>query len=203
MPTNLAMPMPRVPLLHELTRRWWLLLLRGAAAIAFGVLAFIWPGVTLFTLVLLYGAFALIDGVLALAAVFTSRSDAVPRWWLVLTGILGIAVGLFALLWPGITALALITFIGAWAIVRGVLEIAAAIQLRKRIEGEWLLILAGFMSVLFGLGVLSFPGTGALALIWLIAIYAVAIGIVMIMLALRLRAHRSRMSRDTLHTRAS
>src|SRR6266481_3241182 len=99
MPTNLAMPMPRVPLLHELTRRWWLLLLRGAAAIAFGVLA--------------------------LAAAFTSRSDPVPRWWLVLTGILGIAVGLFALLWPGITALALITFIGALASVRGVLEIAA------------------------------------------------------------------------------
>jgi len=78
----------------------------------------------------------LIDGVLALAAAFTSRSDTVPRWWLELTGILGIAVGLFALLWPGITALALITFIGAWATVRGVLEIAAAVQLRKRIEGK-------------------------------------------------------------------
>jgi uncharacterized membrane protein HdeD (DUF308 family) len=203
MPTNLTMPMPHVPLLHELTRHWWLLLLRGVAAIAFGILAFIWPGVTLFTLVILYGAFALIDGVLALAASFTSRSDTVPRWWLVLTGILGIAAGLIAMLWPGITALVLIMFIGAWAIVRGVLEIAAAIQLRKQIEGEWLLVLAGVLSVLFGLGVLIFPSTGALALIWLIAIYAVAIGVVMIMLALRLRAHRSRMSTATLRAGTS
>jgi uncharacterized membrane protein HdeD (DUF308 family) len=203
MPTNLTMPMPHVPLLQELTRHWWLLLLRGVAAIAFGILAFIWPGVTLFTLMILYGAFALIDGVLALAASFTSRSDAVPRWWLVLTGILGIAAGLIALFWPGITALVLIMFIGAWAIVRGVMEILAAIQLRKQIEGEWLLVLAGVLSVLFGLGVLIFPGTGALALIWLIAIYAVAIGVVMIMLALRLRAHRSWMSTTTLHGDAS
>jgi len=177
-----------------MTKRWWLLLLRGVAAIAFGVLAFIWPGVTLFTLVILYGAFALIDGILSLAAAFASRSETVPRWWLVLTGILGIAAGLIAMFWPGITALVLIVFIGAWAIVRGIMEIIAAIQLRKEIEGEWLLVLAGVLSVLFGLGVLIFPGTGALALIWLIAIYAVAVGIVMIMLALRLRAHRSRMS---------
>jgi uncharacterized membrane protein HdeD (DUF308 family) len=152
---------------------------------------------------ILYGAFALIDGVLALAASFTSRSDTVPRWWLVLTGILGIAAGLIAMFWPGITALVLIMFIGAWAIVRGVMEILAAIQLRKQIEGEWLLVLAGVLSVLFGLGVLIFPGTGALALIWLIAIYAIAIGIVMIMLALRLRAHRSRMSTATFHRGAS
>jgi uncharacterized membrane protein HdeD (DUF308 family) len=121
----------------------------------------------------------------------------------VLTGILGIAAGLIAMFWPGITALVLIMFIGAWAIVRGVMEILAAIQLRKQIEGEWLLVLAGVLSVLFGLGVLIFPGTGALALIWLIAIYAIAIGIVMIMLALRLRAHRSRMSTATFHRGAS
>jgi len=199
MPTNLAMPMPHVPLLQELTKHWWLLLLRGVAAIAFGILAFIWPGVTLFTLVILYGAFALIDGILALVAAFASRSQTVPRWWLVLTGILGIAAGLIAMLWPGITALVLILFIGAWAVVRGVMEILAAIQLRKQIEGEWLLALAGALSMLFGLGVLIFPGSGALALVWLIAIYAIAIGVVMIMLALRLRAHRSRMSTATLH----
>jgi len=96
----------------------------------------------------------------------------------------------------------LIMFIGAWAIVRGVLEIAAAIQLRKQIEGEWLLVLAGVLSVLFGAGVLIFPSSGALALVWLIAIYAVAIGVVMIMLALRLRAHRSRMSTATLRAGA-
>jgi uncharacterized membrane protein HdeD (DUF308 family) len=203
MPTNLAMPVPHVPLLEELTKHWWLLLLRGVAAIAFGILAFIWPGVTLFTLIVLYGAFALIDGILALVAAFASRSQTVPRWWLVLTGILGIAAGLIAMLWPGITALVLILFIGAWAVVRGVMEILAAIQLRKQIEGEWLLALAGALSMLFGLGVLIFPGSGALALVWLIAIYAIAIGVVMIMLALRLRAHRSRMSTAILHGSAS
>jgi uncharacterized membrane protein HdeD (DUF308 family) len=188
------MPLPHAPLLHELTKRWWLLLLRGVAAIAFGVLAFIWPGLTLLTLVILYGAFALIDGILALAAALSGRGEAVPRWWLVLTGILGIGAGLITFFWPGITALVLILFIGVWAVVRGIMEIVAAIQLRKEIEGEWLLILLGVLSVLFGLGVLVFPGAGALALIWVIAIYAVVIGIVEIMLALRLRAHNSRMS---------
>jgi len=186
--------MSHAPVLHELTKRWWLLLLRGVAAIAFGILAFIWPGVTLFTLVILYGAFALIDGILALAAAFTGRSETIPRWWLVLTGILGITAGLIALLWPGITALGLIVCIGLWAIFRGVMEIIAAVELREEIEGEWLLILAGALSVLFGLGVLIYPGTGALALVWLIAIYAVAIGIVMVALALRLRKHNARMS---------
>ena len=194
MPTNPAMPMPHASLLQELTKNWWLLLLRGIATIAFGVLAFIWPGLTLLTLVILYGAFALVDGILALAGAFTGRGEAVPRWWLVLTGLLGIAVGLLTFFWPGITALVLVLFIGVWAIIRGVMEIAAAIQLRKEIEGEWLLILLGVLSVLFGLGVLLFPGAGALALIWVIAIYAVAIGMVEIMLAFRLRAHNSRMS---------
>jgi len=193
MPTNPAMPMPHFPLLRELSKHWWLLLLRGIAAIAFGVLAFIWPGLTLLTLVILYGVFAIIDGVLALAAVFGRTGPDVPKWWLVLTGILGIGAGLIALFWPGITALVLIIFIGAWAIVRGIMEIIAAIQLRKEIEGEWLLILAGVLSVLFGLGVLLYPGAGAVALAWLIGIYAIVIGVVMVMLAIRLRKHHTAM----------
>jgi uncharacterized membrane protein HdeD (DUF308 family) len=194
MPTNPAMPMPHFPLLHELSKHWWLLLLRGIAAIVFGVLAFIWPGLTLLTLVILYGAFAIVDGVLALAAVFGRTGPDVPKWWLVLTAILDIGAGLIALFWPGITALVLIIFIGAWAIVRGVMEIIAAIQLRKEIEGEWLLVLAGVLSVLFGLGVLIYPGAGAVALAWLIGIYAIAIGVVMIMLAIRLRKHHMALS---------
>jgi uncharacterized membrane protein HdeD (DUF308 family) len=188
------MSAPHFSLLYDLSKHWWLLLLRGIAAIVFGVLAFIWPGLTLLTLVILYGAFAIVDGVLALAAVFGRTGPEVPRWWLVLTGILGIAAGLIALLWPGITALVLIVFIGAWAIARGAMEIVAAIQLRKEIEGEWLLVLAGVLSVLFGLGVLIYPGAGALALAWLIGIYAIAIGAVMVVLALRLRQHNARVS---------
>jgi uncharacterized membrane protein HdeD (DUF308 family) len=194
MPTNPAMPASHFPLLHDLSKHWWLLLLRGIAAIVFGVLAFMWPGLTLLTLVILYGVFAIADGVFALVAAFGPTSRDVPKWWLVLTGILDIGAGLIALFWPGITALVLIVFIGAWAIVRGVMEIIAAVQLRKEIEGEWLLVLAGVLSVLFGLGVLIYPGAGALALAWLIGIYAIAIGAVMVMLALRLRLHNATMS---------
>jgi len=197
MPINPAMPMQHLhsPLLQEMTRRWWLLLLRGIAAIAFGVLAFMWPGLTLLTLVLLYGIFAIVDGVLSLAGAFGRRtSETVPGWWLVLTGILDIAVGLIALFWPGITALVLILFIGAWAIVRGIFEIVAAIQLRKQIENEWLLILLGVLSVLFGVAVLAFPGAGALGLVWAIAAYAIVIGVVIVMLAFKLRSHHNRMA---------
>jgi uncharacterized membrane protein HdeD (DUF308 family) len=194
MPSNPTMPMPHLPLLHELSKHWWLLLLRGIAAIVFGVLAFIWPGLTLLTLVILYGVFAIVDGALALIAAFGPTGPEVPRWWLVLTAILDIAAGVIAMFWPGITALVLIIFIGAWAVIRGVMEIIAAIQLRKEIEGEWLLVLAGVLSVLFGLGVLIYPGAGALALAWLIAFYAIAIGVVMIALALRLRRHHVAMS---------
>jgi len=197
MPSNPTMPLPHVqsPLLHEMTRRWWLLLLRGIAAIAFGVLAFMWPALTLLTLVFLYGTFAIIDGVLALAGAFGRRSGgAVPGWWLVLTGILDIGAGLIALLWPGITALVLIMFIGAWAVVRGIFEIAAAIQLRKEIEGEWLLITLGVLSVIFGIAVLAYPGAGAVGLVWAIASYAIVIGIIMVAFSLRLRSHHSRMS---------
>jgi uncharacterized membrane protein HdeD (DUF308 family) len=190
------MPMPHLPLLYELSKHWWLLLMRGIAAIVFGVLAFIWPGLTLLTLVILYGVFAIVDGVLALAAAFGRTDAEVPRWWFLFTGILDIAAGVIAMFWPGITALVLIIFIGAWAIIRGVMEVIAAVQLRKEIEGEWLLVLAGVLSVLFGLGVLIYPGAGAVALAWLIAIYAIAIGVVMIGLALRLRRHHVAMSAD-------
>jgi uncharacterized membrane protein HdeD (DUF308 family) len=197
------MPHLHSPLLQEMTRRWWLLLLRGIAAIVFGVLAFMWPGLTLFTLVILYGAFALVDGVIALAGAIARRGGgAVPGWWLALTGILDIAVGLIALFWPGITALVLILFIGAWAIVRGIFEIVAAIQLRKQIENEWLLVTLGVLSVLFGVAVLAFPGAGALGLVWAIAAYAVVIGIFMVMFALKLRSHQSRMESAAVPTAA-
>ena len=186
---EMTAPLPGRPMLHALAKSWWVLLLRGIASIIFGVLAFIWPGLTLVTLVLLYGAFALVDGVLSLIAAFTGSAKPVPTWWLIVVGILGIAAGIVTFLWPGITAVLLVLFIGAWALVHGIFEIIGAIQLRKEIDNEWMLILGGVLSVAFGAIVLISPGAGALGLIWVIAGYSIVFGILFIALALRLRKH--------------
>jgi uncharacterized membrane protein HdeD (DUF308 family) len=177
-------------MLHVLARGWWVLLLRGIAAIVFGVLAFAWPGLTLVTLVLLYGAFALVDGIISLIAAFTGGAKPVPTWWLIVIGLIGIAAGIVTFLWPGMTAILLVIFIGAWALVHGIFEIIGAIQLRKEIDNEWMLILSGVLSVLFGVVVLVAPGAGALGLIWAIAAYSILFGITFVGLALRLRRHK-------------
>jgi len=175
-------------MVHTLAKNWWLLLLRGIAAIIFGVLAFAWPGVTLLTLILFYGAFALVDGVLAIIAAITGGAPG-PRWWLAIVGLLGIAAGLLTFLMPGLSALVLLFFIAGWAIATGVFQIIGAIQLRKEIDNEWFLILGGIISVLFGIGVMLAPGAGALALIWVIGTYALIIGVLLIALAFRLKKH--------------
>ncbi len=175
-------------LVHQLAKNWWLLLLRGIAAVVFGVLAFVWPGITLLTLILFYGAYALIDGVLAIVSAITGGAPA-PRWWLAIIGLAGIAAGILTFAWPGITALVLLFFIAGWAIAIGVFQIIGAIRLRKEIDNEWYLILCGVISVLFGIGVMIVPGAGALALIWVIGIYAIVEGILYIALAFRLKKH--------------
>jgi uncharacterized membrane protein HdeD (DUF308 family) len=187
--SGMTAPMPHRPMLHALAKCWWLLLLRGIAGIVFGILAFVWPGLTLLTLVILYGAFALVDGVLSIVAAFTGSAKPVPTWWLVVVGLLGIAAGIVTFAWPGITAIVLVLLIGAWALVHGIFEIIGAIQLRKEIDNEWWLILSGVLSVIFGLIVLFLPGAGALGLIWGIAAYSIAFGIMFIGLALKLRKH--------------
>ena len=175
-------------MVHALAKNWWLLLLRGIAAIIFGLLAFAWPGLTLLTLILFYGAFALVDGVLAIAAAITGGVPG-SRWWLAIVGLLGIAAGLLTFLTPGLTALVLLFFIAGWAIVTGVFEIIGAIKLRKEIDNEWLLILGGIISVLFGVGVMLAPGAGALALVWVIGAYSVVLGVIFVALAFRLKKH--------------
>src|SRR5262244_3357034 len=186
---DMTASLPDRPMLHALAKCWWALLLRGIAAIVFGVLAFAWPGLTLVTLVLLYGAFALVDGVLSLIAAFSGSAKPIPTWWLIVVGLLGIGAGVVTFLWPGITAVLLVMFIGAWALVHGIFEIIGAIQLRKEIDNEWMLILGGLLSVVFGLIVLFAPGAGALGLIWVIASYSIVFGILFIALALRLRKY--------------
>jgi len=175
-------------MLAELARYWWLLALRGAAAIIFGILALIWPGVTLTALVLLFGAYALVDGVTWVAAAIMGRREpSQRRWLLALEGVVAIIAGILTFIWPGITALALLFLIAAWALITGVLEIIAAIRLRKELEREWLLGLAGVASILFGLILVIFPGSGALGLVWLIGIYAIVFGAALLGLAFKVR----------------
>lgn len=180
------------PLIKMLGDNWWLLLLRGVAAIAFGVLAIFWPGITLITLTLLWGAYTLVDGVFALWASISGRTAGTmgPRWWLAISGVISILAGLAAFFWPGITAFILLIFIGVWAIIIGVLTIWGAIQARKEIEGEWLLGLFGLVAIAFGLLLLFQPGAGALSLIWTIAWYAIIAGILLIVLAFRVRKYK-------------
>lgn len=171
---------------NTLSKTWWLVLLRGLCAITFGILAFVWPGLTLISLVILYGIYALVDGGLAVFAALAG-GGAVSRWWLLAAGLLGLAAGVITLLWPGMTAIVLIMFIGAWALGHGIVEIIGAIQLRKEIENEWWLIGSGLLSVIFGLIVITRPGAGAMAMIWLIGGYALVFGAMLVALAFRLK----------------
>ena len=184
--------MPTTAMLGDLSRNWGWVALRGVVAVLFGVFAFIWPGKTLAAVVIVFGAFAFADGILALIAAFKVRDQGKPFWSLVIVGLLGVAAGIATFFWPGMTALLLVTFIGAWAFVMGIFEIAAAIRLRKEIEGEWLMGLSGVLSVLFGLYVFFQPGAGALALIWVIGAYAVFFGMLLIVLAFKLKGHAGR-----------
>jgi uncharacterized membrane protein HdeD (DUF308 family) len=179
--------------LPVLARNWWALVLRGLAAILFGVLAFAWPGITLFVLVLFFGAYMLVDGIFAIVAAVRAAGEE-DRWWLLLIqGILGVLAGLVAIFWPGLTALALLYFIAAWAIVTGIMEIVAAIRLRREIEGEWALALSGALSVLFGVLLVVLPApAGLLSLVWLIGAYAVATGVLLLILAFRVRSEASK-----------
>lgn len=179
--------MAYIPVLADAARNWWTFLLRGLVAVLFAVMAFLWPGLTLAALVLVWGAFAFVDGIFAIVSGVRSR------WWaFVFFGVLGVLAGLVALFMPGVTALALLLVIAAWAIVRGVFEIVAAIRLRKEIRGEWMLVLAGVASVGLGVLMILFPDAGALAVVWLIGLQALLAGVLMFALALRLR----RLNRD-------
>ena len=174
-------------MLEHLGRNWSWVVLRGVAAVLFGILAFAWPGITLAALVVVWGAYALADGILALVAAYRVRDQGKPFWSLVIVGLLGIAAGIVTFIWPGMTALLLLLFIAAWAVVMGIFQIVAAIRLRKEIHNEWLLGLSGVLSVLFGIIMFVQPGAGALAVIWVIAAYAIVFGILLIWLGLRLK----------------
>jgi uncharacterized membrane protein HdeD (DUF308 family) len=177
-----------------LARNWWALVLRGFFDVLFGIAAFVWPGITLAVLVLLYGAFALVDGSFAIAAVLVGRTRGMPSWALLVEGLAGIAVGAITFFWPGITQIALLFLIAAWAVVTGVFEIVAAVRLRKEIRGEWLLALSGVLSVAVGVALVVNPGAGLLAISWMIGTYAIIFGVLFIVLGFRLRSWLQRES---------
>jgi uncharacterized membrane protein HdeD (DUF308 family) len=173
-----------------LARNWWAIVLRGVAGIIFGILAFVMPVATLAALVLLFGAYALVDGVFNIIAAITGRTGGQPWWMLILAGVVGIAAGLVAFFMPGITAVALTYVIAAWAVVIGVLEVVAAIRLRKVIANEWWLGLSGALSIVFGVLLMLAPAVGALALVLWIGAWAFIYGIALAILGFRLRGRR-------------
>ncbi len=170
-----------------LARNWWSLVIRGFLGILAGIITFIWPGITLAGLVYLFGAYALVDGVVSLVGAVRAVA-AHERWGaLLVEGIIGIAAAVVTVLWPAITALSLVYVIAAWAIVTGVAEIVAAVRLRRQVSGEWLLMLSGIASVLFGVAIAAVPVAGALVIALWFGVYALVFGIMLVALGFRLR----------------
>lgn len=175
-------------MLSFIAREWWVFLVRGIAAIVFGVMALVWPAATLLVLVMLVGAYLLVDGVTLLIALI--RGDALARrnaWAVGIMGVLGVVAGIVTFAWPDATALTLLYVVAFWAIATGVIQVIAAIALRREIDGEFWMGLGGVLSVVFGAVLIVFPGAGLLSLVWLVGVWAIAFGVSSIGLAFRLR----------------
>ncbi|QEM81454.1 HdeD family acid-resistance protein [Halomonas binhaiensis] len=170
-----------------LAQHWWVLFLRGCAAIAFGVLAWIYPAMTVEVLIIMFGAYCLVDGVLGVITAVAGRKHNKHWAWLLLWGLASISVGGLTFASPGITALVLLVYIAVWAMVTGLSQLVMAFRLRKEVRGEWLMGLSGLASVVFGILLIVVPGAGAIALLWLIAFYAVLFGILLVVLSMRIR----------------
>jgi uncharacterized membrane protein HdeD (DUF308 family) len=180
-------------LLEDLTDHWWVILVRGIAAVVFGVVAFVLPGATLLAVIFIWGAYAVIDGAFALYMTYLTARQG-RRWWpYLLEGVVGVGAGAVAFGSPGLTALALLYLIAAWAIVTGIVEVVAAVEMRTLIQNEWLLGVAGVLSVVFGVLVAIQPDAGALAVVWIIGTYALLFGIALIGLAFRVRSMGKRL----------
>ena len=174
-------------MLETLKTGWWLLVLRGIAALLFGVLAFVYPGMTAQVLVILFGAYSLVNGIFTLALAIRAPKGTPGIGTLVLLGLLGIAAGLVTFFYPGITAISLLAVIAAWAVLTGIFEIVVAIKLRQQLSNEWMLILSGVLSVVLGVLVVLMPNAGALSIIWLIGAYAILFGVMMLAVAFKLK----------------
>ena len=170
-------------MLDLLSKRWWWILVRGIAAILFGIAAFAWPGLTIWALVMLFAAYAIVDG--ASMIVFGRR---LGNWfWYALAGLVSMAAGVIAIAWPGITSMALLWVIAAWAILSGIFQIMAGIEIRKAVEGVWVLYVGGALAILFGLMLFFRPGAGALSVVWLIVTFMILFGILQVILSFKLK----------------
>lgn len=177
------------PILPTISGNWWALLLRGIAALLFGLAALFWPGITLYVLIIFFGAYALVDGIFAVVAGI--RGSGGRRWVFLAEGVLGILAGAIALFYPGMTAFVLVFVISFWAILTGLLRIVMAFWLRREIENEWLMVLSGVLSVLFGVLLAVIPGAALLTLVWIVGIYELILGVALIFLGFEVRGRRS------------
>jgi uncharacterized membrane protein HdeD (DUF308 family) len=175
----------------------WLLVFEGLLAVAFGVLAWVWPGLTVATLVILFGAYAIASGVMNFAAAFGAHKVGESPWPFLFRGALGVATGVIVAIWPDISALSLLYVVAFYAILIGTYELVAAIAMRKIIDNEWFLAIAGISSITFGVLAFIYPGDGAVALVWTIGIYAVVFGTSLIALGFRLHGFGRRLTSAT------
>lgn len=182
---------------YDLSRNWWVLLIRGVLAVIFGILAVTNPATTLGVLVLFFGAYMLVDGVFSIITSLTAPKGYRGWGWTLVGGVAGVIIGLLTLFAPGVTAVFLLYIIVAWLIVTGLTQVISAISLRKEITGEFFLIIGGVASVLFALYLLINPTAGALAVAWVIGLYAIVFGVMMVVLAFRLRGLRGRLQPRT------
>jgi uncharacterized membrane protein HdeD (DUF308 family) len=191
-------------MLALMAKNWWVIALRGVAAIAFGILTIVWPTLSLLGIVYLFGAYALVDGISSiLAAVRGEPATRGHGLLIAIIGFAGVIAGLIAFVNPSLTVITLLYVIGAWAIVVGVTQVVAAYRLRKEIEGEWLLAIGGVASVAFGALILIAPGAGVLSLLALIATFAIIFGASLLALAWRLRKMHTEMGTGRQTTGAS
>ncbi len=172
-------------------RNWWMLAVRGVLAIIFGLVALLFPGIAILAFIYVFAAYAIIDGIVAIAVSLSERGT-FSRWtWVLVEGILGVLAGIVAIAYPGLTALVLLYIVAAWAVLTGILEIVAAFTFRGQIALEWALNLAGLFSILFGLLLFIHPGAGILTILWLVGVYAIVFGVLFIIRAFQLRSWAS------------
>jgi uncharacterized membrane protein HdeD (DUF308 family) len=181
----MATNVDRGMLTHEWGRHGWSVALRGVIAVVFGVLAILWPGISLAVILLLFGIYAIVDGILCIVAVITTP-EARSRWWaLVAVGLVGIAAGIITFVYPGITILGLLAIIAAWALVTGVFELVLAALGPSVMEHKWLWAVSGILSVIFAILLFRYPVAGLLAVVWMIGLYAIMFGVTLISLGLQ------------------